>query len=259
MDTLLYEKRGPVAIITINRPRAMNAYDAVTIKEMGARFEEFDKDPALRVAILTGAGEKSFCAGADLKSLHGKTFEGGIEELWDEDRQYRLGQKVQVRKPVIAAVNGYCLAGGLELALACDLRIASNLASFGCPEVKRSILHGYGALRLPHMIPFAVAMQMLLSGESLSAQRAYEVGLITQVVEPADLLPAAIKLAETIAANAPLSVKITKDLAWRALHEHPQEFMRYLSAAMALIHGSEDAKEGPLAFAEKRPANYKDR
>ena len=259
MDKLLYEKRGDVAIITINRPAAMNAYDADTIREMGRRFEEFDEDGALRVAILTGSGDKAFCAGADLKSLHGKTYEGGIAELWDKDRQYRLGQQIQVKKPVIAAINGYCLAGGLELALACDLRIASRAASFGCPEVKWSILHGYGAMRLVQMIPFAVATEMLLTGERLPASRAYEVGLVSQLVEPDQLMPAALKLAQSVAANAPLAVKLSKEFAWRGLHEHPQEFMRFVAAALALIHASEDAKEGPLAFAEKRKPVFKDR
>ena len=259
MESLLYETHGSIAILTINRPKAMNAYDAETIKAMGRRFEEFDADSSLRVAILTAAGDKSFCAGADLKSLHGKTFEGGIQELWDEDRQYRLGQKIQLRKPVIAAVNGYCLAGGLELALACDLRVASTTASFGCPEVRNAILHGYGAMRLVQMIPFAVAMDMLLTGNRLDAQRAFNVGLVSQIVEPGDLMPAALKLAETVANNAPLSVKLTKELAWRGLHDHPQEFMRYVSAALALLHASEDSREGPLAFAEKRPPVYKDR
>lgn len=259
MDSLLYEKRGPVAILTINRPEAMNAYDAEAINSMGRRFEEFDNDPSLRIAILTGAGDKAFCTGADLKKLHGKDFGGGIQELWDDERQYRLGQRVKTRKPVIAAVNGYCLAGGLELALACDLRIASTTASFGCPEVKWSIIHGYGAMRLVQMIPFAVAMNMLLTGERISAKRAYETGLVSDVVEPAELMATAMRLAETVAGNAPLSVKITKELAWRGLHEHPEQFMRYVSASLALLHASEDAKEGPLAFAEKRRPHYKDR
>ena len=259
METLLFEKRGPVAVVTINRPQAMNAYNADTINAMGRRFEEFDHDPTLKVAILTGTGEKSFCAGADLKTLHGKKFEGGIQELWDDERQYRLGQRVQVRKPVIAAVNGYCLAGGLELALACDLRVASKTASFGCPEVKHAVIQGYGAMRLVQMIPFAVAMDMLLTGNRLSAQRAYDVGLVSEIVEPGELMPTAMRLAEVVATNAPLSVKLTKELAWRGLHDHPQDFMRYVSAALALLHASEDSKEGPLAFAEKRKPNYKDR
>jgi E-phenylitaconyl-CoA hydratase len=259
MSKIVYERRGPVALITINRPEAMNAYDADAVAEMGRCFESFDEDGDLRVAILTGAGDKSFCAGADLKSLHGHSYEGGAAELWDKDRQYRLGQSIQVRKPVIAAVNGYCLAGGLELALACDLRIASTKASFGCPEVKRSILHGYGAMRLVQMIPFAVATEMLLTGDRIDARRAFEVGLVSRVVEPDELIPTALRLAETIAANGPISVKITKELAWRGLHEHPHEFMRFVAAALALIHGSEDAKEGPLAFAQKRTPVFKDR
>jgi E-phenylitaconyl-CoA hydratase len=226
---------------------------------MGERFLAFDADPSLRVAILTGSGDKAFCAGADLKSLHGKSFAGGIQELWDDDRSFRLGQRVKLRKPVIAAVNGYCLAGGLELALACDLRIASTSASFGCPEVRNAILHGYGALRLVQMIPFAVAMDMLLTGQRLGAQRAFDIGLVSSLVSPEELLPAALKLAETVASNAPLSVKVTKELAWRGLHDHPDDFMRYVAATLALLHSSEDSKEGPLAFAQKRPPNYKDR
>jgi len=259
MSKVIYERRGRVALITLNRPEAMNAYDAETVAAMGRCFADYDADGELRCAVLTGAGEKSFCAGADLKTLHGGGFQGGISELWDEERQYRLGQRIQPRKPVIAAINGYCLAGGLELALACDLRIASTAASFGCPEVKRSILHGYGAMRLVQMIPFAPAMEMLLTGERIPAQRAYEIGLVSRLVEPAALLPAALALAESVAGNAPLSVKLTKELAWRGLHAHPEEFMRFVAAALALLHGSEDAKEGPAAFAEKRTPVFKDR
>ena len=158
---------------------------------------------------------------------------------------------------MIAAVNGYCLAGGLELALACDLRIASTAASFGCPEVKWSIIHGYGSMRLVQMIPFAVAMNMLLTGERISAKRAYEVGLVSEVVEPSELMAVAMRLAETVAGNAPLSVKITKELAWRGLHEHPEEFMRFVSASLALLHSSEDAKKARYRW-RWRP-HYKDR
>ncbi len=259
MGKVLYERRGPTVLITINRPEAMNAYDSEAVAEMGRCFETFDRDEDLRVAILTGAGDKSFCAGADLKSLHGTSFGGGISELWDDDRQYRLGQGIQVRKPVIAAINGYCLAGGLELALACDLRIASTAASFGCPEVKWSILHGYGAMRLVQTIPFSIATEMLLTGDRIDARRAYEAGLVSRLVDPAGLMKLAFRLAETIASNGPAAIKVTKELAWRGLQEHPEDFMRFVAAALALIHASDDAKEGPAAFAEKRKPVFKGR
>jgi enoyl-CoA hydratase/carnithine racemase len=259
MPKLLYERRGSTVLITINRPEAMNAYDSETVAEMGRCFEDFDRDEDLRVAILTGAGDKAFCVGADLKSLHGPSFGGGVRELWDDERQHRLGQGIRVRKPVIAAVNGYCLAGGLELALACDLRIASTSASFGCPEVKWSILHGYGAMRLVQTIPFSIAAEMLLTGDRIDAQRALQSGLVSRLVEPGELLPSAFRLAETIASNAPAAIKITKELAWRGLQEHPEDFMRFVAAALALIHASDDAKEGPKAFAEKRKPVFKGR
>ncbi|MSO76314.1 MAG: enoyl-CoA hydratase/isomerase family protein [Alphaproteobacteria bacterium] len=259
MGTVLYEKRGPVAIITLNRPEAMNAYDAEAAAGMARCFKEFDEDGGLRVAVFTGAGDKAFCSGADLKKLHGSDFHGGTDELWDDERAMRLGQSIKPKKPVIAAINGYCLAGGLELAQGCDLRIASSTASFGAPEVRWSIIHGYGAMRLVQTVPMAVAMEMLLTGERIDAKRAYEIGLVSRVVEPDKLLPTAIKLAKTIAENGPLAIKITKELAWRGQYEHPDAFMRYVAATLALLHASEDGKEGPLAFAEKRKPVFKDR
>ena len=167
----------------------MNAFDLETARLMAERFVEFDNDPDLRVAIVTGAGNRSFCAGADLKKMHGGSHAGGIGELWDDERQQRLGQRLQVVKPVIAAINGYCLAGGLKLALGCDIRICSTTASFGAPEVRWSILNGFGAMRLPHTVPMSVAMEMLLTGERIDARRAYEVGLVSRVVEPPRCCP----------------------------------------------------------------------
>jgi enoyl-CoA hydratase/carnithine racemase len=259
VSTVLYERKGSIARITINRPEAMNAFDLDTARALGQRLAEFDRDPDLRVAILTGAGDQSFCAGADLKKMHGGSHAGGINELWDHERQQRLGQRLQVAKPVIAAVNGYCLAGGLELALGCDIRIASTTAAFGCPEVRWAILHGFGAMRLPQTVGMSVAMEMLLTGERITAARAYEIGLVSRVVEPAALLPTAEQIAQKIGANGPLAVKITKELAWRGLHEHPDDMLRFYAAVTALIHETEDAREGPRAFSEKRTPTFKNR
>lgn len=259
MSTILYETKGTIARLTINRPEAMNAFDLPTARLLAQRLREFDADPALRVAIITGAGDKAFCAGADLKKMHGGSHAGGIGELWDFERQERLGQRLQVVKPVIAAVNGYCLAGGLEFALGCDLRIASTSASFGSPEVRWSILHGFGAMRLPHTVGMSVAMDMLLTGERIDARRAYEVGLVSRLVEPAALMTTAEQMAETISRNGPLAIRITKELAWRGLHEHPDSMLRFYAAVTALIHETDDAKEGPKAFSEKRTPQFKNR
>ena len=256
---ILYETKGSVAKITINRPEAMNAFDLETARVMAERLQEFDADAALRVAIITGAGDKAFCAGADLKKMHGGSHDGGINELWDFERQNRLGQRLQTVKPVIAAVNGYCLAGGLELALGSDIRIASTNASFGSPEVRWSILHGFGAMRLPQTVGMSVVMEMLLTGERIDARRAYEVGLVSRLVEPAALMRTAEEMAQKIASNGPLAIRVTKDLAWRGLHEHPADMLRYYAAVTALIHETEDAKEGPRAFSEKRVPQFKNR
>ena len=259
MSKILYDTKGSIARITINRPEAMNAFDLETARLMGERLREFDRDPTLRVAILTGAGDKAFCAGADLKKMHGGSHDGGINELWDFERQERLGQRLQTVKPVIAAINGYCLAGGLELALGSDIRVASTNASFGSPEVRWSILHGFGAMRLPHTVGMSVAMEMLLTGERIDARRAYEVGLVSRLVEPAALMKTAEQIAEKIAQNGPLAIRVTKELAWRGLHEHPEDMLRFYAAVTALIHETDDAKEGPRAFSEKRTPQFKNR
>jgi enoyl-CoA hydratase len=259
VNTILYEVKGTIARVTINRPEAMNAFDLETARLMAQRFEEFDADPMLRVAILTGAGEKSFCAGADLKKMHGGSHAGGISELWDYERQRRLGQRLEVAKPVIAAINGYCLAGGLELALGCDIRVCSRTASFGAPEARWSILHGFGAMRLPRTVPMSVAMEMLLTGERIDAARAYETGLVSRVVDPAELLATAEQIAEKIAQNGPLAIRLIKELAWRGLHTHPDAMLRFYAAVTALIHETEDAKEGPRAFSEKRAPRFVNR
>ena len=160
-------------------------------------------------------------------------------------------------KPVIAAINGYCLAGGLELALGCDIRIASETASFGCPEVRWSILHGFGAMRLPTTVPMSVAMEMLLTGERIDAARAREIGLVSRVVPPPALLPTAEQIAERIGQNGPIAIRLTKELAWRSLHQHPDDALRFYGAVTALIHETEDSKEGPRAFAEKRAPRFR--
>jgi enoyl-CoA hydratase/carnithine racemase len=259
VSTILYDIKGSIARLTINRPEAMNAFDLETARLMAERLEEFDRDPELRVAIITGAGDKSFCAGADLKKMHGGSHAGGIGELWDAERQKRLGQRLQPVKPVIAAINGYCLAGGLELALGCDIRICSTTAAFGAPEARWGILHGFGAMRLPRTVPMSVAMEMLLTGERITAPRAYEIGLVSRVVAPAALLATAEQIAEKIAHNGPLAIRVIKDLAWRGLHTHPDDMLRYYAAVTALIHATEDAKEGPRAFSEKRTPEFKNR
>jgi E-phenylitaconyl-CoA hydratase len=254
-----YDKDGKVVTITIDRPQAMNAMDRETSRELAEAFQDFDRDEQRLVAILTGAGDRAFSAGADLKKMYGRAEDGNIREIWDHERQWRLGQRLQVWKPVIAAINGYCLAGGLELAMGCDIRIASDTASFGCPEVRWGILHGYGALRLPKTIPLSAAMELLLTGERISAQDAYRLGIVSRVVAPAELMPTARQLAEKICANGPLAVRVTKELAWRGLETSTEEALRLYAALGALARASEDAREGPRAFAEKRQPQFKGR
>jgi enoyl-CoA hydratase/carnithine racemase len=251
-----YEKAGQIATVTINRPEAMNAMDRETSQQLAEAFQDFDRDEQLLVAILTGAGDKAFSAGADLKKMYGRAEDGNVAEIWETERQWRLGQRLQVWKPVIAAINGYCLAGGLELAMGCDIRLASETASFGCPEVRWGILHGYGALRLPKTIPLSAAMELLLTGERINAQEAFRLGIVSRVVPAAALLPTAHQLAEKICANGPIAIRVTKELAWRGLEMSTEEALRLYAALGALVRASQDAREGPRAFAEKRQPRF---
>ena len=249
--TMLYEKRDRIAIVTINRPEAMNAFTPDMLQAMDAAFADFNKDPDLWVAILTAAGEKSFCAGMDLKAAIPLVNEG--DEMGYADHTKRPFS--DVFKPIIAAVNGYCIAGGLEFLQGTDLRIAAEHATFGLGEVRWGIIPTGGShIRLPRQIPWAVAMELLLTGRPITAQRAYDIGLVNEVVAADQLMPTALKWAETICKNGPLAVRTAKEIAVRALGLESGFVLE--KAIGARVFASEDAKEGPRAFAEKRPPRF---
>lgn len=249
--TMQYEKRGRIAIVTINRPDAMNAFTADMLRGMDAAFADFNADPECWVAILTAAGEKSFCAGMDLKEAIPAMADG--DELGYEDHTKRPFS--DVFKPIIAAVNGYCIAGGLEFLQGTDLRIAAEHATFGLGEVRWGIIPTGGShIRLPRQIPWAVAMELLLMGRPIDAKRAYDIGLVNAVVPAADVLPTAITWAETICKNGPLAVKTAKEIAVRALGLESGFVLE--KALGARVFASADAAEGPKAFAEKRPPKF---
>ena len=254
---ILFERDGRVATITINRPEAMNAMDPETSAEITEALTEIDRSEDTWVGIVTGAGDKAFSAGADLKRVHAAGGEGG--GAWAPWRARGATSGMFISKPLIAAINGYCLAGGLELAEACDIRIAAEHAQFGTPEVKWSLLHGYGALRLAKSIPLSFAMDLLLTGEFISAQDALRIGLVSRVVPAEELMPTARALADRICQNAPLAVRVTKELVLRGQHMSLEDGLRLHGALNRVVAASEDAREGPRAFTEKRQAEYRGR
>jgi enoyl-CoA hydratase len=254
--TLLFQKRGAVAFITLNRPAVRNALNAETVRELGSAFAAVKEDDEVRVIILTGAGDKAFAAGADIKELAVRTPLSG--------RDYSLaGQAVfnsieNLGKPVIAAINGYALGGGCELAMACTLRIASESAMLGQPEVKLGLLPGFGgSQRLPRLVGKSRALEMLLTGDMVTAEEALRIGLVNRVTPPSELLPAAEELAKKIIANAPLAVTFCVESVNRGM-EMSQDEAQFLEAALfGICCGTEDMKEGASAFMEKRPAAFK--
>ena len=250
-ETFTYEKRDKIAIMTINRPDAYNAFTAEMLRGMDACFADFNDDPDLWVAILTASGNKSFSSGMDLKEAIPMLQEG--DEMGYEDHTKRPFS--DVFKPIIAAVNGFCIAGGMEFLQGTDIRIAAEHATFGLGEVRWGIIPTGGShIRLPRQIPWAIAMEMLLTGKPISAARAYDIGLINEVVPNAELLDTAIKWAEAICQNGPLAVRTAKEIAVRSL-ELESGFV--LEKAMGQrVFDSEDAKEGPRAFAEKRAPHF---
>jgi enoyl-CoA hydratase/carnithine racemase len=248
---------GPVATITLNRPEKMNAMDMEMYASISNHLSEIDSREDILVGVITGAGDRAFTAGADLVRMHGSAEQAEVG--WSSMRATRFDLGLEVQKPLIAAVNGYCLAGGLELALICDIRVASESAQFGCPEVKWNLLHGYGAQRLPDIVGLSNAMYLLLTGLFIDAREAHRIGLVQEVVAPELVLSRAYELARTICANGPMAVRMTKELALRSRDLSLPDGIRLYQALNRLVEMSDDLEEGTRAFAEKRAPNFRNR
>jgi len=254
-ENLRYETRDRIAYITIDRPKVLNALNMATMSELRAAFTHAQEDSAVRVVILTGAGEKSFVAGADIGELQ--------KNNPIEAKQYtHRGQAVldlieNLGKPVIACINGFALGGGCELAMACTMRLASETARLGQPEVKLGIIPGYGGTqRLPRLVGKGIAMQLLLTGEMISAQEAYRVGLVNEVVPAAQLIGRAEAIARAIIKNAPLAIQYCLEAVNHGSEMTLQEGLYLEATLFAVCCATEDKKEGTIAFLEKRAANF---
>jgi len=257
-DNLLFEVSDKIARVTFNRPNVLNALNRKTMDELGDCLKKVRADDDIRVLILTGAGEKAFVAGADINELSQQTPVNGREfTLYGQEIFHRLET---LGKPVIAAINGFALGGGCELALACTLRVAGRNAKLGQPEVKLGIIPGYGGTqRLPRLCGKGVAHELILTGEMISAEEALRVGLVNRVVEPGELLATAEAIAKKIIANAPLAVKYALEAVEHGM-EMPQEEGLYLEATLfGLCCATQDMREGTRAFLEKRSPKFEGR
>lgn len=243
---VLTEVRGRVLVITLNRPDQMNAINTALSQGLLAAVDQLDNDPGLTVGVLTGAG-RGFCAGMDLKAFAAEGPPIGMETF------IRNGSK----KPMIAAIEGFALAGGLELALSCDLLVAAAGVKIGIPEVGVGLFAaGGGLLRLPRVLPYGVAMELALTADPITAEQAHAYGLVARVAEKGGSLDAALGLAERIARNAPLGVAASKQLVKASLDQTEAEFWAYQAPFVGKVFTSNDAKEGPAAFAQKRQPNW---
>lgn len=253
-DPVLFDARDDgIAIITINRPESRNCLSREVREGLYAAWERFEKDEALRIAILTGEGEKSFCAGGDLKEM----VETGMA-VPARDFIPVPYDNLEISKPTIAAVNGYAFAGGWLIAQACDLCVASTNAKFAITEVKVGRGSPWAA-PLIHMIPQRIMMEIILTGKPITAQRAYEVGLVNRIAEPESLMDTAIELAKEVLEGAPLSVKAGRETVMLATEMGRSAALQAARAAHELTYNSQDAQEGPRAFAEKRKPEWKGR
>ena len=253
MSAVERERRGHVEILTINRPEARNAINGEVTKALSAAFDALAADDDCWVVILTGAGDKSFSAGMDLKAFAS----GEGADIMGVPGGFAGIVQRTFPKPIIAAVNGTCLAGGCEIMLSCDLVVAAEHATFGIPEAKRGLVAGAGGLfRLPKRVPRAIAMELGLTGDPIDASRALQLGLINRVVPADRLIDEALALAEAIAENAPLAVRWTKRIMREAVDLTDEEGWKLNAEAVAAVFSSADAMEGPVAFAEKRKPNW---
>ncbi len=254
-ETLLVDKRQGIAYVTVNRPEKLNALNRQVIEELQACFRGLRRDEGVRVVIITGAGERAFIAGADINELAEQTPVEGRE--MSRRGQHMLEVIENLGKPVIAAINGYALGGGCELAMACTLRVASETARLGQPEVKLGIIPGYaGTQRLPRLVGKGRALEMILSGDPVTAQEAYRIGLVNQVVPASELISAAEKLAQKIMANAPLAVKFALEAVNHGMEMSETEGQFLEANLFGLCCTTADMKEGTRAFLEKRPAQF---
>jgi enoyl-CoA hydratase/carnithine racemase len=258
LENLLYEKRKGIAYVTVNRPKALNALNTPTWKDLRTTFEDVREDAAIRGAILTGAGDKAFIAGADITEL--ATLTG-----FAAARASRFGQDVldlieNLGKPVIAAVNGFALGGGCETAMACTLRIAVEGATFGQPEVKLGLLPGGGGTqRLPRLVGKGRALQLILSGEMIDAREAWRIGLVNEIVPAADLIARAEAILRQIAANAPIAIQLALEATNTGLESSQYEGMLLEASYFGLCAATEDKKEGTEAFLERRAPEFRGR
>jgi enoyl-CoA hydratase/carnithine racemase len=258
LENILYGKKGPIAYVTLNRPKVLNALNQATIAELKAVFEDARDDSTVRGVILTGAGDKAFAAGAVVTDvLHDSAVQA--------EEHTRFGQAVtllieNLGKPVIAAVNGFALGGGCELAMACTIRIAAESAKFGQPEVKLGIMPGYGgSQRLPRLVGKGRALQIILSGETINAQEAYRIGLVNELIPNIYLIERAEAILNQINANAPFGVKYSIDAVNKGLETSLEEGLRLEASLFAICSATEDKKEGTTAFLEKRRPKFQER
>ncbi len=254
---VIIEKKDRIGYLTINRPEVLNALDNETLKQLWQGWADFGDDPDVWVVLITGAGEKAFSVGRDLK----KYKEGeGVPQLglvFESFHDFTLGQAAKMYKPVIAAVNGYAIGWGFTLVLLADIRIAAENALFGFTEVTYGLPTGVGSVLLPQTASWCHAMEILLTGKKIGAAEAYRMGLVNRVVPRQEVLPCAEKIAHEICENGPLAVKTTKRIAWMSL-DMPFETARQGAEMLRYImRGTEDAKEGPAAFVERRKPRYK--
>jgi enoyl-CoA hydratase/carnithine racemase len=255
-ENILYEKNGAVAIVTINRPDKLNSIDAATSRELLRAWSDFRDDPDLRVAILTGFGDRAFSSGMDLVA----SAEGESQFGFDSVAFGGFTKRLPIYKPIIAAINGFCLAGGLELALTCDIRICVPEARFGLPEVRWAIIPGAGGTqRLPRAIPQAWANYMILTGEYIDAPTAERIGLVSHVVPREELLDKAMEIANVICERGPLAVRAAKEAILRGQNMPLEDGLAYEEVLEMRLMATEDAQEGPRAFAEKRKPEYRGR
>ena len=247
------ERHGRVELVRLNREAARNAIDGPTTKAMDAAFDELTEDPEIWAVVLTGTGDRAFCAGLDLKAFAS----GQMADIMGSKNGFAGIGARKFPKPLIAAVNGAALAGGCEIVLSCDLVVAAEHATFGIPEVKRGLVAaGGGLIRLERLIPRNIAVELALTGEPVDAARARDLGLVNRVVPASDVVAEALALAEKICANAPLAVRTSKEIMRRARDLSEEDAWKMNNQLTMPIFSSHDAMEGAVAFAEKRPPNW---